>query len=931
MFNKRRQQLAGEMTGALDPISVAREQTRRTGNGGDNIRDVWGSTVDSGSRARPGRGTSGLGSLQVVSFLLIGVLLAGLPTLLAEVRAEDPATVLPDIPRDPAIQSPAAFFGFPIGSRHLRHDQITAYFQYLAEVSNRAVLLEYGVTHGKRPLFALAISSPENIEQLERLKRRRRTLTQGADPVKSPMEPLVMWLGYCVHGDEASAVNAAPLVAFHLLSGQSESLNQALTDSVFLLDPAMNPDGVDRFANWANENRGRFASDDPLDREHLQDWPGGRGNYYWFDLNRDWLPAAHPESQGRLRLFHEWKPNVVLDYHEMGGDSTYFFQPGIPARTNPLSPAANLRLTKQFAERFATVMDEAGERYYTEESFDDFYIGKGSTYPDLNGAIGILFEQGSTRGLKLKNQNTDRQFGDTIANQVRTTLTAIDTAVEKKVELLEFQSEFYRDARREARSGSVTAYVLIGTASRIRAAQELLQQHDIKTHSNNGPVTIDGVSYEPGTCLVIPMDQPQVTLVRSLMETPQNFRENIFYDVSAWHLPSSFDLDWIEWTSDIPAAWLEPRREQVAEPLLGLDADSCLGLAFSPVELETPTWVAKLLREDVKVRVSMKGISFNADDDAAFPPGTYVILKSENPKSWKRVTRQLERWTQRSSVRVAPIGSGLTVEGPDLGSSQLRLLPKPKVGLVVGAGTTSTVAGAVWHYLDHRLEQPAVMIDASRVARSEDIGLTCLILPEGSFGSWGGREVEALTGFVRRGGTLIGIGSAVDWLQANGLARENAGPVRASLLAGAAEEARSESESEGPLMYADASDRAALERIAGAFFLTRIDPTHPLAFGFPDAEVPVFRDSATAYGSPTNPYQLVAGYQQVIAGYVSQRNREKLQGTAGVWVQNFGSGRVVLLADNPVFRGYVRSSERFLSNGILLGPLIDVPSAPREE
>ena len=220
-----------------------------------------------------------------------------------------------------------------------------------------------------------------------------------------------MYLGYGVHGDEASAMNASPLVVYHLASSLSDSVVDSLERSVFLLDPSLNPDGGSRFAHWANENRGKNASQDPSDREHQQDWPGGRTNYYWFDLNRDWLPATHPESRGRIQLFHEWKPNVVLDFHEMGSSSSYFFQPGIPARTNPLTPARNVELTKLFAG-FLRQADGFPPGNYSSprRSFDDFYIGKGSTYPDVNGAVGILFEQGSTRGLRMKNDRFERSF-----------------------------------------------------------------------------------------------------------------------------------------------------------------------------------------------------------------------------------------------------------------------------------------------------------------------------------------------------------------------------------------------------------------------------------------------------------------------------------------------------------------------------------------
>ena len=101
-------------------------------------------------------------------------------------------------------------------------------------------------------------------------------------------------------------------------------------NTVILFDPALNPDGLQRFAHWANTNKNINLNPYPNDREYHEDWPGGRTNHYWFDMNRDWLPVQLPESRARINTFHSWMPNILTDHHEMGTNSSFFFQPGIP-------------------------------------------------------------------------------------------------------------------------------------------------------------------------------------------------------------------------------------------------------------------------------------------------------------------------------------------------------------------------------------------------------------------------------------------------------------------------------------------------------------------------------------------------------------------------------------------------------------------------
>ncbi|MCO6455570.1 MAG: hypothetical protein J5I93_09770 [Pirellulaceae bacterium] len=837
------------------------------------------------------------------------------------VAAHAAGGALPDDPRVPGLKSPAEFFGFEIGSRHLRHDQVWGYFQYLAAASKRARWLPYARSHGGRPLGVLAISAPAHLERLEAIQRSRPALTQRPSGQVPDDALLVVYLGYSVHGDEASAVNAAVLVAWHLASSESDQVRDWLQGGVYLLDPALNPDGIDRFANWANENRGRLASPRDIDREHSQPWPGGRTNYYWFDLNRDWLPLAHPESRGRLSLFHRWKPNVVLDFHEMGGTSTYFFQPGIPARTNPLTPPRNQELTSRLAAEHARVMDAAQELYFTEEQFDDFYIGKGSTYPDLHGAVGVLFEQGSTRGLRLRNEVTNRHFRDTVANQVRCSLSSLSGAHGLRGELLEFQREFYQQALRTGRAHPRRAYILTGSPSRIAAARDLLAMHAVRSFRPAGRPHLNGKSFAAGQVLVVPTAQPEVTFVRSLMEPLQQFRENLFYDVSTWHLPSALDLDCWPYEADLPEHWLRDEAPAAGEfqPLPG-----AAGYAFQPTELGAPRLVAALMRLGAEIRTTTRPMR-SVRGGASWSEGTYLVLHQPNRNRWERIGQALVKLSAQMDVAVEVLPSSLTLQGPDLGSNTIKPLPPCQPLLVVGSGTATQAAGAVWHFLDVRLGQEATLVDTDQFSKARLGDFTCVILPDGSYGSWGDAHAEMLKIYVREGGTVVALQGAITWLQNKGVIASAAvqEPPASTSSAPATSDAAAM-----PPPFGSASDASALEAVAGAFLSTTIDPTHPLAFGFPDSQVPVFRDSTTRFPVPGNPYQTAARYTDVIAGYVSQRNRRRLIPSAAAWVVSSGRGRVIALADNPVFRGYTRGSERFLTNAMFLGPIMTVPAPP---
>ena len=444
------------------------------------------------------------------------------------------------------IPTPEEIIGHPVGKWHVSHDKLSEYMRTLAAASNRIQIENRGVTYEDRPLLLLTISSPENLAKLDEIKAQHIALTEPNGGLLDTREmPVVVYQGFSIHGNEPSGANAGLLVAYHLAAAQSQEVKELLENTIILFDPSFNPDGLQRFSQWANTHKAQNIVADPNDREYNEVWPRGRTNHYWFDMNRDWLPVQLNESKARIATFTDWLPNVLTDHHEMGTNSTFFFQPGIPSRVNPLTPKRNQTLTMAIGKYHEEALNAIGSLYYSEEDYDDFYYGKGSTYPDVNGGIGILFEQASSRGHAQESDNGLLTFPFTIRNQFVTALSTLKAAHELKKDLLDYQRDFYNNAREEGAKNRDKALVFgnekdAATAYRL---SEVLIRHDIKVHRLSKNLRKDGKNFPQENSFIVPLNQKKQRLVKAIFSEQKQFKDSLFYDVSAWTLSHAFDVN----------------------------------------------------------------------------------------------------------------------------------------------------------------------------------------------------------------------------------------------------------------------------------------------------------------------------------------------------------------------------------------------------
>ncbi|MFT2092177.1 M14 metallopeptidase family protein [Paraglaciecola sp. 2405UD69-4] len=817
------------------------------------------------------------------------------------------------LPRDtrfnPNITSPTEALGAEVGEWHVRHDQLANYMQLLAAQSDRVSIVETGRTHENRPLYLLAFSSPENQKNLAAIQAKHiNNLGKSA----SADDPLILWMGYSVHGNEASGSNAALLVAYYLAAGESQKIDELLNNNLVLLDPSLNPDGLSRFAQWANMHRGNTLVADPQHREHKEAWPSGRTNHYWFDLNRDWLLLTHPESRARIAQFHQWRPHVLTDFHEMGSNSTYFFQPGIPSRKNPWTPRKNVELTTKLGNFHAAALDKTKQLYFSGESYDDFYYGKGSTYPDSIGSIGILFEQASSRGHVQDTVNGELRFSDTIQNQVTTTLSTFEGALANKKALLDYQVEFVQQTNDLIKDDDLAGYILQEKLDKTRFAKMLsiFKAHKIEYWPLSKNTKVDNQTFEAQSSVFVPLDQAQYRLIKSIFSTRKSFDDNTFYDVSNWNLPLAFN---IQYTPVSRAPKVNKQSQSTSQAILPELQSSAYAYAFSWDDYNAPKLLQRLLASNIKVKVA--GDAFFAKTSQggmSFSAGAVIVPTAlAQPDNLVAI---LEAQSVDLGISVHSISSGLTTQGIDIGSRKMLNVSQPKVLLVGGKGTSQYEVGEVWHYLDQHLDMPVSVTDMNELQTLNLENYTHMIWVQGSYKNVADRISQNLDTWLRNGGVLIGQKSAVAWFSNNNWLKVSVKTESDVQSAFATDH----------LSYKDKDSLAAKQRVAGAVYETQLDLSHPLAFGFHSETLPVFRNSAIVLRKPVKPFITAAFHPQtsLMAGYTAQEIQEQISGSAAVVAHNVGKGKVIAFANNVNFRGVWYGTSRLMSNAIFMAPFI---------
>ncbi len=829
---------------------------------------------------------------------------------------------------DPGIPSPEAFLGYPIGHFHTRHDRIVAYMETLAELSDRATVQIIGYTYEHRPMPVLTVTAPQNHVRLEEIRQQHLASLDPATPAQAEGDrPAIVHLGYGVHGNETSSAEAAMLTAYWLVAGTGEDVARYRQEGVFHIEPVLNPDGRDRHTHWANMNRAQPLVADRLDREHNEVWPGGRTNHYWFDLNRDWLPLVNPESRARIDFHHRWRPQVVTDYHEMGTSSTYFFEPSKPVGSwNPLLPEQlYTEITVDFAEYWRDALDEIGSLYFTKEVYDNTYPGYGSTYPNFLGGLGLVFEQASARGhIQESDHHGVLTFAFAIRNHVRTSLATVRAAVEERGVLQAYQRDFFTSALEEARAYDVGGWVFGHAVDQTlnREFLDLLMRHRIEVHELATPQQVDGTEFSPGTAWVVPASQPLYRLARSIFERTESFADSVFYDASTWTTSLAYGMPDGELRSGQLPLGAALTRVPVPEESVPVPRSS-IAYLFDWRDSGAPRALNLLQKAGVRAEAAFQPFTASTSEGpVAFARGSVSVPVSIQVLSPDSLHAAIAEVSRATGVPVSSATSTMSAAGVDLGSRSFRPVRAPRVLFPMGEGLSAYEAGQLWHLLDQRVAMPVTKVDVADYGRADLANYDVVVLVSGNLGFLSGDRLEELRSWVRAGGTLVATRGAAAWAAGNELTPNIDPPGSGMPLS---EEAPGEQSRRD---YADASDLLGAQAIGGSIWQADLDTTHPLGFGYDRRFLPVWRDHSFFFAPSRNRFSTVARLvdgDPHLSGYVSAPNRGRLAGSPSVLADQLGQGTVVLLVDNPNFRGYWRGTNRLFLNALFFGNHITVP------
>ena len=608
----------------------------------------------------------------------------------------------------------------------------------------------------------------------------------------------------------------------------------------------------------------------------------------------------------------------------MGTNATNFFEPTKPyGSENPVVPRANYdQLNPLFVKYFVKAMDEIGSLYFSKENFDNSYPGYGSTYPDIHGGLGLVFEQASSRGHVQKSSTKEVTFAFTIRNHVRTSLATVKAGVENRELLLKHQQEYFKSAIDEGRKSPIKAYVFGDSKdqSRTKAFADLLLKHRIEAYQLGADLSVGPNKYEKGKAFVVTTDQTQYRMVRSLFEKVTSFHDSIFYDASAWTMALAYGMphDALNATVKFSKGTRIKAEDIVLNPAAVVKTNYAYLIEWT--EYNASRALYYLLSKNVFVKAAFKPFTSEVDGvKKNFGYGTLVIPVADQNISSDELLAVLKEASLASGVDVLSVNTGFSLEGVDLGSNNVRTVQNPKVAMLIGEGVAATDAGAIWYLLDSKLKMPITKVNTSQFGQLRITDYNTLIMVAGNYGMLGESGVTKIKNWVQQGGTLILMKTAISWAINSKLIDEQL--------------KKEEDKKEGRMDYVTASDYQGSRAIGGSIYMGNIDITNPLGFGYTNRELPVYRNTSVFIEPGKSPFNTVIKYtaNPLLSGYIHPTNLEKIKNSVSLQVSNMGQGRAILFVDDPAFRGYWNGTNKLFFNALFFGSSISSGGFNSEE
>ncbi len=799
------------------------------------------------------------------------------------------------------VTSPKDFLGYELGTRFSRHHQVVDYYNKIAaEAPGNIILEQYGTTYEHRPLFLAYISSIENIKNIERIRENNLKQTGMLGGTSGTNDIAVVWLSYNVHGNEASSTEASMKTIYELLTKHQDWLE----NTVVILDPCLNPDGRDRYINWFNQTTGTPYNIDQQASEHNQPWPYGRSNHYLFDLNRDWFWASQKESQARIKMYNKWLPQIHVDFHEQGRNEPYYFAPAAePLHEIITDWQRNFQV--EIGKNNAKYFDEKGWLFFTRERFDLLYPSYGDTYPTYLGAIGMTYEQAGQAGLGILNDEGEIvTLVDRVAHHTTTGLSTVEISSKNAKKLNEEFKEYFGSTS----TMKEKSYVLRGKPDKIEALKKLLDLHEIQ-YGNAQNTKVSGVVYSTqknGTFnttaedLVINTNQPKGRMVKVLFEPKTKLADSLTYDITAWSLPYVYGVEAISTSTQVPM-----RQVSSEKPQTSIDGSAVAYIAKWD-NMTDAKFLSELLNLNFKVRFTEKSFQTKSPEEN-FDKGSLIITRGDNGGITDFDTKLVSIANKFNRTLVAT-HSSFSKSGPDFGSPDVKPVNKPKIAVLSGDGISTLGYGEVWHFFEQQLSYPVTSVRVEDFKNLNLFKYNVLILPDGRYGRlFDDSAMAQLKDWISKGGKLIAIERALNvFADKDGFALKHNKPQDTTAK-------------KNLVPYAQRERESAKNFISGAIFKSRVDTTHPMAFGYEDSYFTLKLDN-TSYSLLEKGYNVawLEDNPKPISGFAGSEALKNIGNSLVFGEEPYGNGSIVYIVDNTLFRSFWENGKLFFVNAVFM-------------